>query len=167
MASPASTSPPTVLSRNSTPSISSVSSSAASSGMTCSYFVAFVVFGSTIWPSICPTIVRQWIVPRLFLIVVEPRSTIGWIDGCSLSVVGSLSLSCVGFILSVIATSPFSIGFARFPKTYEKAFVAPYRFSFCGQRGKAPKKSPFSKLFLFFCRLTGAYAFSNTVFMHL
>ena len=41
MASPASTSPPTVLSRNKTPSMSSLSSKYASSGSTCSYFVAF------------------------------------------------------------------------------------------------------------------------------
>ena len=59
MASPASTSPPQVLSRKSTPSISSLSSSAASSGRTCSYLVVFTVLGSRLWPSICPTTVRQ------------------------------------------------------------------------------------------------------------
>ena len=45
MASPASTSPPTVLSRSSSPSMSSLSSTAASSGITCSYFVVFTVSG--------------------------------------------------------------------------------------------------------------------------
>ena len=47
MPSPASTSPPTVLSSMSRPFISSDSSTAASSGMMCSYFVVFVSSGST------------------------------------------------------------------------------------------------------------------------
>ena len=77
MASPASTSPPTVLSRNKTPSMSSLSSKYASSGSTCSYFVAFCVFGSCMCPSICPAIVRQWMAARLFLMTTEPKSMTG------------------------------------------------------------------------------------------
>ena len=45
MASPASTSPPMVLSRISRPSISGDSSTAAIRGSTCSYFVLFVSSG--------------------------------------------------------------------------------------------------------------------------
>ena len=45
MASPASMSPPTVLSRSSRPSMSSLSSIVASSGSTCSYFVVLIVSG--------------------------------------------------------------------------------------------------------------------------
>ena len=45
MASPASMSPPTVLSRISSPSTSSLSSTEASKGMTCSYFVDLLVGG--------------------------------------------------------------------------------------------------------------------------
>ena len=44
--------PPTVLSRNSTPSTSLDSSSLASSGRTCSYFVVFVLFPAVMCPSI-------------------------------------------------------------------------------------------------------------------
>ena len=47
IASPASMSPPTVFKSSSSPSISSDSSTAASSGMTCSYFVVFTVSGRT------------------------------------------------------------------------------------------------------------------------
>ena len=46
MASPASMSPPTVFSKMSSPSISSLSSTEASSGSTCSYFVVFTFSGS-------------------------------------------------------------------------------------------------------------------------
>ena len=46
MASPASTSPPTVFRRNSTPSTSPLSSSLASNGRTCSYFVVLDVLGA-------------------------------------------------------------------------------------------------------------------------
>lgn len=45
IASPASTSPPTVFKSTSTPLISSLSSMAASCGSTCSYFVVLVVGG--------------------------------------------------------------------------------------------------------------------------
>ena len=46
MARPASMSPPTVLSRSSSPSISSLSSIPASNGRTCSYFVVFALSGA-------------------------------------------------------------------------------------------------------------------------
>ena len=59
MARPASTSPPTVFSRNSTPSTSRLSSSLASRGKTCSYLVVLAVLGAVVWPSIWPMMVRQ------------------------------------------------------------------------------------------------------------
>ena len=76
MASPASTSPPWVFSRMSRPSMSSDSSMAASCGITCSYFVLLASAGRSWWPSICPTMVRQWMVPRPDRTVVEPMSSI-------------------------------------------------------------------------------------------
>ena len=119
MASPASTSPPTVLSRNSTPSISSLSSRYARSGSTCSYLVAFCVFGSSICPSICPAMVRQWMAARLFLMTTEPKSMTGWMGGRS----GScpfFSSSCDGFVSLLMAKSSrksFPVGFAERPKS--------------------------------------------------
>ena len=47
MPSPASISPPTVFSRTRSPSTSSLSSTMASSGITCSYFVLLLVGGSS------------------------------------------------------------------------------------------------------------------------
>ena len=73
---PASMSPPTVLSSTSRPSTSSLSSMAASRGMTCSYLVVLAEEGRTWWPSICPTMVRVWMVPRSVRMVEEPISTI-------------------------------------------------------------------------------------------
>ena len=54
MASPASTSPPTVFSKNKMPSTSRLSSSFASRGSMCSYWVVFVPLGAAVCPSICP-----------------------------------------------------------------------------------------------------------------
>lgn len=59
MASPASTSPPMVFRSISSASISGVSSIAAMSGSTCSYFVVFTSSGCNWCPSICPTMVRH------------------------------------------------------------------------------------------------------------
>ena len=59
MASPASTSPPTVLRRTRRPSISSSSSTRASFGSTCSYFVVLLWEGADSWPSTSPMIVRS------------------------------------------------------------------------------------------------------------
>lgn len=109
MASPASMSPPTVLSRSSTPSTSSDCSSPASSGRTCSYFVVFVPCGAAQWPSIWPMMVRQWIVPRLLRTTVEPMSTsscFGASAGCSSAPV------FVGFVSSYIGVLLFAFGLA-------------------------------------------------------
>ena len=59
MASPASTSPPTVLSKNSTPSTSPLSSSLASRGRTCSYLVVLALLAAVVCPSIWPIMVKQ------------------------------------------------------------------------------------------------------------
>ena len=59
-ASPASTSPPTVLSSTSSPSMAGSSCTATSWGMTCSYLVVFWPCGASTWPSTCPMTVRQW-----------------------------------------------------------------------------------------------------------
>ena len=71
MASPASTSPPSVLSRIRIPSVSSSSSAWASFGRRCSYLVAFVLPDTASCPSISPMIVRSWIPKRDFP---DPRS---------------------------------------------------------------------------------------------
>ena len=47
MPKPASTSPPTVFSSTNSPSMASLSSTIASSGMTCSYFVLLLLGGRT------------------------------------------------------------------------------------------------------------------------
>ena len=59
MASPASTSPPTVFKRIRSPSISSSSSIRASFGNTCSYLVVLLCDGADSWPSISPITVRS------------------------------------------------------------------------------------------------------------
>ena len=63
-ASPASTSPPTVLRMTSSPSISGSSSISTSCGMTCSYLVVFWLSGASVWPSMVPITVRQWMAWR-------------------------------------------------------------------------------------------------------
>ncbi len=61
MASPASTSPPMVLSRIRSPSTSQLSSIAASSGKICSYFVVLEVPFRLSCPSTSPIMVMRWI----------------------------------------------------------------------------------------------------------
>ena len=85
MARPASTSPPTVFSRNSTPSTSSLSSSLARSGSTCSYFVVLAPLAAVLWPSIWPMMVRQYTAPWGVFVRAEPKSTICWEPSLSFS----------------------------------------------------------------------------------
>ena len=59
-ARPASTSPPTVFSSTSSPSMRGSSCTATSCGMTCSYLVVFCPCGASVCPSIWPMTVRQW-----------------------------------------------------------------------------------------------------------
>ena len=89
MASPASTSPPTVLSRTSRPSISSACSTAAICGMRCSYLVVLFCAGSSMWPSIWPTMVMQCIVPRDVFAVIEPVSAMAFCSGAAMDGVSS------------------------------------------------------------------------------
>ena len=75
-ARPASTSPPTVFSSTSRPSMRGSSCAATSCGMTCSYFVVFWPCGASEWPSIWPMTVRQWITCSPRASVTVPRSSI-------------------------------------------------------------------------------------------
>ena len=72
IARPASTSPPTVLSRMSRPSMLGDCSMAASWGMMCSYLVVLVEEFCAVWPSICPTMVMMCTVARAVRSVMEP-----------------------------------------------------------------------------------------------
>ena len=89
MASPASTSPPTVLSSTSMPSISSACSAAAICGIRCSYLVVLFCAGSSMWPSICPTIVMQCTVPRAVCAVTEPVPAILFSAGAWIASISS------------------------------------------------------------------------------
>ena len=73
-ASPASTSPPTVLRMTSRPSISGSSSMSTSCGMTCSYLVVFWLSGERVCPSMVPMTVRQWMACRPVVAGTLPRS---------------------------------------------------------------------------------------------
>ena len=109
-ASPASTSPPTVLSSTSSPSMPGSSCTATSWGMTCSYLVVFWPWGASTWPSTCPTTVRQWMacLPRVRQML--PRSSI---CSCS-SRCCSTGLLFSSFVFSAIFHPPGRF-FSGFP----------------------------------------------------
>ena len=89
IASPASTSPPTVFSSTSIPSISSACSTAAICGIRCSYLVVLFCAGSSMCPSIWPTIVMQCTVPRAVLAVIDPVSAILFSSGAWIGIFSS------------------------------------------------------------------------------
>ena len=114
MARPASTSPPTVLRRNSTPSTSSDSSSLASMGRTCSYLVVLAEFPAVVWPSIWPMMVRQYTLPWGVRVMAEPKSKMDWV----VSLPPSFSFSgSVGLVFSVIVSLSFPGIVSIFMKT--------------------------------------------------
>ena len=99
IASPASTSPPTVLSSISSPVISGLSSIAASIGRTCSYFVVFTSSGRIWCPSIWPIMLRQCMLPCR----VCPSSVTSFIS----AVLFSLSAICSSPLLYSIQTAAY------------------------------------------------------------
>ena len=78
IASPASTSPPTVFSTTISPSTVLSCSIAASAGIRCSYFVVLVWGGRRKCPSICPIIDRQCMLCGALTVAIIPLSIICW-----------------------------------------------------------------------------------------
>ena len=97
MASPASTSPPTVFKRIRSPSTFSSSSIIASFGRTCSYFVVLLCDGAASWPSTSPMIVRSSI-RCLFTFWSSVNSPISLI--CSFSFSSLSKACCLSFSIS-------------------------------------------------------------------
>ena len=100
-ASPASTSPPTVFSNTSRPSIRGSSCTAASWGITCSYLVVFCPCGASVCPSTWPMTVRQWMAwPPRVRVTVPSSSMRSFSSRC-----WSTEVVCVSGILC----SPFAL----------------------------------------------------------
>ena len=60
------------------PSTSRLSSSLASRGSMCSYWVVLVPLGAAVWPSIWPMMAMVYTVPWAVLVMAEPKSTTFW-----------------------------------------------------------------------------------------
>ena len=118
MASPASTSPPTVLRTIRTPLTLSFCSISISCGIICSYFVAFVCGGKTECPSICPITDNTTISLLGFATAVFPNSFISFILSTA-SEVFSLLLS---FPSSSFFKPLFKISFSIKTSSYVLCF---------------------------------------------
>lgn len=121
MARPASTSPPTVFSRKRTPFTSSLSSSLASRGSTCSYLVVLAPLAAVLWPSIWPMMVMQYTEPWGVLVRAEPKSTICWAPSFPLS--SFSSVVSAGLVRSVMVNPPFPRYSLQFYEKYALDFL--------------------------------------------
>ena len=109
MARPASTSPPTVLSKNRTPSMSSDASSFANSGSMCSYLVVLVLGPASVWPSICPTMLSTNTDAPLDRTMDEPVSRMFWVacsDPLSFSPASPEVMGLVDSVIKFLLVSP-------------------------------------------------------------
>ncbi len=122
IARPASTSPPTVFSTSSSPSMFGSSSIATSCGITCSYFVVLFCGGNTRCPSIWPIIVRQCMFLPFSCTVTVPISFILLI----------LSFSLSGFLSSAWLTKntfdskrkpPCTLSFHKYDRIQYEIFI--------------------------------------------